>query len=145
MVKLNDPYFTQLTRFLGNRTAFHALGAIEKPAVTLAMRIKYLAMPASLDYFSVAGGVEDTATNAQFVAEKLKNQLMYGYELVSIVFLCVVQAINLRKEKDPSYLLSSKTDSIYHMISECIDLNGEDKSLSKELTLIHDYILNYEI
>lgn len=102
-------------------------------------------MPASLDYFSVAGGVEDTATNAQFVAEKLKNQLMYGYELVSIVFLCVVQAINLRKEKDPSYLLSSKTDSIYHMISECIDLNGEDKSLSKELTLIHDYILNYEI
>ncbi|MEY0963539.1 aromatic amino acid lyase [Providencia alcalifaciens] len=145
IVKLNDPYFTQLTRFLGNRTAFHALGAIEKPAVTLAMRIKYLAMPASLDYFSVAGGVEDTATNAQFVAEKLKNQLMYGYELISIVFLCVVQAINLRKEKDPSYLLSSKTDSIYHMISECIDLNGEDKSLSKELTLIHDYILNYEI
>lgn len=73
IVKLNDPYFTQLTRFLGNRTAFHALGAIEKPTVILAIRIKYLAIPASLDYFSIAGGVEDTARNAQFVAEKLIN------------------------------------------------------------------------
>ena len=145
IVKLNDPYFTQLTRFLGNKTAFHALGAIEKPAVALGMRIKNLAMPVSLDYFSVAGGVEDTATNAQLVAEKLQNQLTYGYELVSIVFLCVVQAINLRKSKDTSYLLSPKTESIYHAISELIELNGEDKSLSKELRLINDYILNCKI
>lgn len=57
----------------------------------------------------------------------------------------MIHAIILRKEKDPSYLLSSKIDNIYHMISEFIDLNSEDKSLSKELTLIHDYILNYEI
>ena len=145
IVKLNDPYFTQLTRFLGNATAFHALGAIEKPAVALAMRIKNLAMPVSLDYFPVAGGVEDTATNAQLVAEKLQSQLIYGYELISIVFLCVVQAINLRKEKEPSYLLSSKTEDIYRGICEYIDLNGEDKSLSKELKLINDYILNYKI
>ncbi|WP_273839799.1 HAL/PAL/TAL family ammonia-lyase [Providencia rettgeri] len=145
IVKLNDPYFTQLTRFLGNTTAFHALGAIEKPAVALAMRIKNLAMPVSLDYFPVAGGIEDTATNAQLVAEKLQSQLAYGYELISIVFLCVVQAINLRKEKEPFYSLSSKTEGIYRVICECVDLNGEDKSLSKELRQINDYILSYEI
>ncbi|WP_369309844.1 aromatic amino acid lyase [Providencia rettgeri] len=145
IIKLNDPYFTKLTRYLGNKSAFHALGAIEKPAVALAMRIKNLALPVSLDYFPVAGGVEDTATNAQLVAEKLQKQLVYGYELISIVFLCAAQAINLRRKEYSSYILSPKTEVFYRTISECINLNGEDKSLFKELKMINNGILHYKV
>lgn len=56
-----------------------------------------------------------------------------------------VQAISLRKAKDSSYLLSPKTEGIYRAISEFIELNGEDKSLSKEVRLINDYIFNCKI
>ncbi|MGO2370627.1 MAG: aromatic amino acid lyase, partial [Serratia sp. (in: enterobacteria)] len=45
VVKLNNPAFTGLTRFLGTDHTVHAFGAMEKPVMMLAMRNKELAMP----------------------------------------------------------------------------------------------------
>jgi len=71
VVKLNNPAFTGLSRFLGTDHTVHAFGAMEKPVMMLAMRSKELAMPVSLDYFPVAGDIEDIATNAPSVVARV--------------------------------------------------------------------------
>lgn len=39
LIKLNDPAFTHLSRFLGTENSYHAFGAMEKPPVALAREI----------------------------------------------------------------------------------------------------------
>lgn len=66
---------TGLTRFLGTDQTVHAFGAMEKPPVAPAMENKELAMPVSMDYLPVAGDIEDIATNAPRVVERMQQQI----------------------------------------------------------------------
>lgn len=144
IIKFNDPYFTKLTRFLGGNNSVHSFGAVEKTAIALAMRIKGLALPASLDYFPVAGGVEDVATNAQLVAEKLQNQVTFSYDLLSILLLHIVKAIYLRK-KSGTFFLSPYTDHFYNELINMIDFSCDDRVITNDLIAVKKYIINYII
>ena len=142
IIKLNDPYFTKLTRFLGDNNSHHSFGAAEKTAVALAMRIKGLASPASLDYYPVAGGVEDVATNAQLVAEKLQQQITFSYDLLSILLLHIIKAIYLRK-KEGAFSLSPSTDKLYQELIHLIDFSCDDRIITNDLIVIKNYITDY--
>jgi histidine ammonia-lyase len=59
VVKLNNPAFTGLSRFLGTDHTVHAFGAMEKPVMMLAMRSK------ELDQCTIGGGSRSAAGGQQ--------------------------------------------------------------------------------
>jgi histidine ammonia-lyase len=70
-LKLSDPEFTKLPRFLSPREGVvQAFQTIQKPFTALDAEIRHLINPVSTDYFAVAGDIEDHATNAPLVVEK---------------------------------------------------------------------------
>ncbi|QCD44483.1 HAL/PAL/TAL family ammonia-lyase [Campylobacter mucosalis] len=112
-IKLSNDNFTHLTRFLGTDKTVHAFGAMQKPFVTLAGENEHLANPASLNYTPVAGEIEDVATNAPYVMQKLQKQLDNYYHILGMELMHAAQAIDLRMQKNSELKLSAKTKKLY--------------------------------
>ncbi|TCW16503.1 aromatic amino acid lyase [Raoultella sp. BIGb0138] len=132
VVKLNNPSFTGLTRFLGTENTVHAFGAMEKPVMSLAMRNKALAMPVSLDYMPVAGDIEDIATNAPEVAQRLQRQIDNSYQLLGILLVHDAQAIDLRKQKKNGFTMSQPTSVLYDALRRQVKFMDSDHPLSPD-------------
>ncbi|MGY2286812.1 HAL/PAL/TAL family ammonia-lyase [Pseudomonas gingeri] len=132
IIKLNNPGITGLTRFLGTDKTVHAFGAMEKPAAMLAMQNKNLAMPVSLDYFPVAGDIEDIATNAPMVVERLQQQIDNSYELLGIVLVHDAQAIDLRKQGGKGFVLAPKTAGLYEALRKRVAFMVTDRAMTPD-------------
>lgn len=132
IVKLNDPNITGLSRFLGTENTVHAFGAMEKPVMMLAMQNKSLAMPISVDYLPVAGGIEDIATNAPAVAQRLQQQIDNSYRLLGILLVHGAQAIDLRQQKTPGFTLSPPSRTLYSEIRKQVAFMQTDRPLSSD-------------
>lgn len=132
IVKLNNPAFTGLSRFLGTTDTVHSFGAMEKPVMALAMHNKALAMPVSMDYLPVAGDIEDIATNAPAVAERLQQQIDNSYMLLAILLVHDAQAIDLRKQKTADFTLSTASQPLYQAIRQQIPFMQTDRALDKD-------------
>ncbi len=87
ITRLQTSSFTHLTRFLAPDESVMAYGAIQKPFMALDAENRSLSNPVSADFFPVAGEIEDIATNAASVAQrvgKMVDKLYYilGMELM---------------------------------------------------------------
>ncbi|WP_413495247.1 HAL/PAL/TAL family ammonia-lyase [Morganella psychrotolerans] len=136
LVVLNTPAFTGLTRFLGTENTTHAFGGVEKTMMSAAIRNKSLALPVSLDYLPVAGGLEDIATNAPLVIDRLQQQVDNSYELLSILLIHSAQAIDLRRQKNPHFRLAPDTASLYDVVRASVSFMDNDKSLQTDIQTI---------
>lgn len=132
VVKLNDTKFTGLPRFLGTETAVQALAEIEKPATALAMETKALAQPVSLDYLPMAGNIEDVATNAPAVVQRVRKQIDNTYALLAIEAVQAAQAIDLRKRKTPGFTLSPASHALYSALRERVPFVDQDRALTND-------------
>ena len=132
IVKLNDPHLTGLARFLGTEETVHAFGAMEKPPTALAMRVKSLAMPVSLDYLPVAGGIEDIATNAAEVVQRVQKQIDASYTLLGLELVEAAQAIDLRQRKQPSFTLAPATQPLYRALRTKVAFLERDRPLTPD-------------
>lgn len=132
VVKLNDPAFTGLSRFLGTEQSVHAFGAMEKPAMALAMKSLRLAQPASMNYLPVAGNIEDVATNAPIVAQNLRRQIQTGYQLLGVELVHAAQAIDLRSAKDPNFRLSPATATLFGALRMQVAFLDKDRTLTPD-------------
>ncbi|MCQ4380158.1 aromatic amino acid lyase, partial [Clostridioides difficile] len=65
---------------------------MEKPPTALAMTVQSLAMPVSLDSLPVAGGIEDGATNAPDVVQRVQKQIDASYTLLGLELIEAAQA-----------------------------------------------------
>lgn len=134
LVKLNNPAFTGLTRFLGTENTVHAFGAMEKPVMMLAMRNKELAIPVSMDYLPVAGEIEDIATNAPSVVARVQQQVNNSYQLLPIVLVHDAQTVDLRRKLNKNFVLSKSTENLYNAIRKQVPFMDADRALA------HDFI-----
>ncbi|MEK2605707.1 HAL/PAL/TAL family ammonia-lyase [Burkholderia arboris] len=132
IVKLNDPHLTGLSRFLGTEDTVHAFGAMEKPPTALAMTVKSLAMPVSLDYLPVAGGIEDIATNAPDVVQRVQKQIDASYTLLGLELVEAGQAIDLRQRKQPSFTLAPATQPLYRALRTKVAFLQRDRPLTPD-------------
>lgn len=132
VVKLNDTKFTGLPRFLGTETAVQALAEIEKPATALAMEIKALAQPVSLDYLPMAGNIEDVATNAPAAVQRVRKQIDNTYALLAIEAVQAAQAIDLRRRKTPGFTLSPATQTLYDALRARAPFIDQDRALTDD-------------
>jgi histidine ammonia-lyase len=143
IIKLNDPHLTGLSRFLGTDQTVHAFGAMEKPPVALAMENKELAMPVSMDYLPVAGDIEDIATNAPRVVERVQQQIDNSFTLLGIELIHAGQAIDLRRQQQPDFTLSPATAGLYTALRGKVAFLDRDRPLTPDFraaaVLLHTY------
>jgi hypothetical protein len=85
IIKLNDPHMTGWSRFLRIDQTVHAFGAMKIPPVALAM-------PVSMDYLPVAGDIEDVATDASRVVERVQQRINNSFTLLGIHLIHAGQA-----------------------------------------------------
>lgn len=143
LIKLNDPAFTHLSRFLGTENSYHAFGAMEKPPVALAREIQLLANPASVASVAVAGNIEDVATNAPLAISRLETAADdYAY-ILGMELIHAAQAIDLRLKENPGLALGKNTRALYDAFRKQVTFLDADRPLSDDFARAHDFILAY--
>ncbi|TKC92509.1 aromatic amino acid lyase [Trinickia terrae] len=143
IVKLNDSHLTGLPRYLGTGKTVHAFGAMEKPVMALAMENKQLAMPVSTDYLPVAGGIEDIATNAPQVVERVQRQIDNSYALLGIELIHAAQAVDLRKQQQADFTLSPAAQELYSALRRQVAFLDQDRPLTIDFRAAADLLRNY--
>lgn len=139
-IKLGDSHFTHLSRFLGTENTVHAYGAIQKVFVSLASENQELAMPVSMDYFAIAGNIEDMATNAPRVVRRFRKQIDNLYYILGLEMMHVAQAIDLRLQKDPSLQLSPITREFYEQYREIVPFMNTDRVLTNDIEKSYSFL-----
>lgn len=136
-IKLGTPKFTGLSRFLTPADGrVLAYATIQKTFTSLDTEIRHLSNPATADYFSVAGDIEDHANNSPYVVQKtarIVDNLIY---ILGIEAMHAVQAIDLRK----ATRLGIGTKAAYDMIRSEIPFLDQDRNLSEDIHKIYKLI-----
>nr|WP_240057405.1 aromatic amino acid ammonia-lyase [Paraburkholderia azotifigens] len=144
IVKLNDPHFTHLSRFLGTDHTLHAFGAMEKPPLALAATNKALAMPVSMDFLPAAGDIEDIATNAPEVLRRLRTQIDNSFQLTGIELISAAQAVQLRQQKDTRFTLSPQTQMLLDALRKTVPFRDADLPFTPQFQAASTLLKHYE-
>ncbi|MFT4535824.1 MAG: histidine ammonia-lyase [Saprospiraceae bacterium] len=132
-IKLSDPRFTDLSRFLGTKKSFHAFGAVQKVFVSLAAENKALAYPVSMDFFAVAGDIEDMGTNGPRVVRRNRKMIDNCYYILGLELMHAAQAIDLRIQANPHLKLAPTTKSFLKAFRKKVDFMKEDRVLTTDI------------
>ena len=137
LIHLADPAFTGLTRFLTPvEIKTIAYGTIQKVYVMLDAENRSLANPSSMDFLTVAGGIEDHASNLPLAASKalqIVDNLRY---MIGIELIHAAQAVDLRAH--PS--LGRVTSSVYRGFRETVPFYSEDRNISVDIQKAYDFV-----
>ncbi|GGH19749.1 HAL/PAL/TAL family ammonia-lyase [Paenibacillus segetis] len=129
-IKLGTPSFTGLSRFLtANEEYSIGYCTVQKTITALDAEIRHLSNPASADYFSLAGDLEDHAANSPYVVAKTRDIIDRLYYIIGIEALHAVQAIDLRKDLTQGL----GTKAAYESIRSAVPFLGEDRNLSIDI------------
>lgn len=133
MTRMGDDHFTQLTRFLAPDPQTLAFSAIQKAYVSMDSENRALAMPTSLNYLNVAGGIEDVATNSLLTVHRLERlndnlRCILGMEL-----LHAAQAVDLRRRKDPNLKLGVGSEALLSAYRQVVPFLDRDRPLTPDI------------
>ncbi len=154
MIKLGTDHFTGLTRFLGPEPDADAdtlaepppiiFGAIQKTCGALDTENRSLSNPVSADFLSLAGDIEDHATNAPYAVARLSKIVDNLYYILGIELLHAAQAIDLRKEKAEEkgirLSLGQGTETLFNAYRKQVDFLAEDRVLSIDIQKSYDFL-----
>lgn len=143
-IKLDDDYFTKLTRFLGTDKTVHAFGAMQKPFTALNGENIFLSNQMMLLTVPVAGNIEDIATNAPGVAQKVQKQIdnlfyIYGMELVHSA-----QAVDLRKTSKTGFKMAPATEKLYNEFRKIVKFLDVDRPLTDDFNNAAAFLKTYK-
>lgn len=134
MIKLGNPAFTGLTRFLTPAEGkVHAFGTIQKTFSLLDTEIRHLSNPSTVDYLSLAGDIEDHANNLPHIAQrvrKIADNLKY---ILGMEMMHAAQAVSLRKQAAPGLPLGKGTAAAYEEFRKAIPWLDRDRTLSTDI------------
>jgi len=137
MIKLSDPSFTKLTRFLTpNETKTIAYGTIQKTFTYLDAENRMLANPSSMDYYSLAGNIEDHASNAPLAADKALKIIDNLRYIIGIEAIHAAQAVDLRG----NVKMGKGTEKAYEAIRNEIPFLDMDRNLSVDIKKAYELI-----
>lgn len=141
-IKLGDPHFTHLSRFLGTENTFHAYGAIQKTFVALAVENQELATPV-IDNFAMAGNIEDVSTNAPRTVQRVMTQTDTLYYILGIEMMHAAQAIDLRLQKNPNLKLSRVTQEFFQQYRKVVPFLKSDRVLTYDIEKSYSFLKAY--
>ena len=137
MIKLADPAFTGLTRFLTPKEVTTiAFGTIQKTYTMLDTQNRGLANPSSMDFYAMAGGIEDHASNLPLACYKIMQMLDNIYYILGIEAMHAAQAIDLRGD----IKLGRGTSKAYKIFREYVKFYDKDRNLSRDIQKAYECI-----
>ena len=140
MIKLSDDKLTKLPRFLSPDPKTIAFGTIQKTFVSLDTEIKSLSIPVSADYFSVAGGIEDHATNAPLIIHRLCKSIRNLEYIFGMELMHAAQAVELRNERIGAIQLGRQTELEYLAFRRTVPFLQEDRALSDDIQRAFEFV-----
>lgn len=133
ILRMGDPTFTQLPRFLApdDRTLAHT--TIQKPVSVLSTEIRSLSHPVSSDALVLAGNIEDIGTNAPLAAQRVQKQVGYLRTLLGIELMHAAQAVDLRTRADPQRPIGTGTGAVLQAFRKQVGFLSQDRRLSDDI------------
>ena len=140
MLKMTDPAFTRLTRYLAPwDDAGFGYATIMNTYANLDAENRLLAQPSSMDFYQLEGGIEDRGTNLPMAAGKALRILDNLRYLVGIEALYGAQAVDLRKQKK-EIRLGEYTQKAYDEIRKAIPFLHEDRNMHSEIRAAYELV-----
>lgn len=142
LLRIGDPVFTGLGRFLTpEEGAVIAYGTIQKTFSCLDAENRMYAGPCSLDFLSMAGHIEDLATNATMAACNMRKIIDNLYYMTAIELMHAAQAVDLRKP--PS--LGEGTRMLFENYRKVVPFLEEDRNLSCDIERTYEFLKEYAV
>ncbi|MEQ9370375.1 MAG: aromatic amino acid ammonia-lyase [Coleofasciculus chthonoplastes F3-SA18-01] len=142
-IKLGTDHFTHLSRFLSPDDNSIAFGTIQKSYTSLCTEVRSLSQPVSVDYFSVAGEIEDHATNAPFVVQRVANIVDNLYYILGMELLHGTQAIDLRLRSNPNLSLGRGSRTLYGAYRQAVPFLDRDRTLTIDIQKSYDFLTSF--
>ncbi len=134
IIKLSNPAFTRLTRFLTpDEEHVHAFGTIQKTFTLMDTEIRHLSNPSTVDYLAVAGEIEDHANNMPHVVQRIRKITDNLKYVLGIEMIHAAQAITLRLQKNSKLPLGKATEAAYEEFRKDIPWYDQDRNLSVDI------------
>jgi histidine ammonia-lyase len=134
MIKLCNPSFTRLARFLSpDDGRVHAFGTIQKSYTLLDTEIRHLSNPSTVDYLAVAGEIEDHANNLPHIAQRLRRMTDNLKYILGMEMMHAAQGITLRRQKNQQLRLGRATEAAYNEYRRTVPWYDKDRNLSADI------------
>ncbi len=129
-IKMSNPSFTGLSRFLTpNEGVVQAYQTIQKNFTALDAEIRQLANPSTLDFYSVAGEIEDHANNTVQIIKRIDKIMNNLYVILGQELMHAAQAIDLREDVE----LGASTRKLYEALREVVPFLDADRPLTFDI------------
>lgn len=137
MIKMTDPNFTNLTRFLAPwDDSSLGYATIQNTFTALDIENRMLVNPSSVDFYPMEGMIEDHGSNLPLAANKAMAIIDNLRYLVGIEGLYAAQAVDLRE----NIYLGRYTKEAYKTIRQVIPFLSEDRNMHIEIQKIYELI-----
>lgn len=126
-LRLTDPAFTRLPRFLSPGGGAIGYGPIQKTASSLATQVRALSTPVLTDVQPQTGNIEDVGTNAPLVGQRVAAQLGHLRTLLAVELLHASQAIDLRQRDGGPRALGAGTGRLWRDFRAVVPFLARDR------------------
>lgn len=132
-LKLADPNFTHLTRFMNApNNQGHGFGAIQKTPVSLYTEIKSLVNPVSLDGMAVAGYIEDTFTNLMLIGQRMEKVVENTHYILGVEMMHSAQGIDIRMQQEDREI-GAGTKAFHDEFRKHVKFVSEDRPFTGDI------------
>lgn len=133
VLRLGDPAFTRLSRFLSPGGGVLAYTTIQKTVSSLSTEVRALSQPVSSDSLVLAGNIEDVASNAPLAAQRVAQQIKLVRTLLGIEAIHAAQAIDLRLQAEPTRTLGAGTGAFHKAFRAQVPFLDADRRLGTDI------------
>lgn len=143
MLKLDDERFTGLSRFLSPNAQTIGFAALQMAFIALDTEIRSLSVPHSADFFPVTGEIEDHATHAPFIVQRVSKIIDNLYYIFGLELMHAAQAVDLRREKKGDITLGNATNKLYAAYRMRVPFLCLDRPLSYDIGVSRKFVNEY--
>lgn len=126
-LRLTDPAFTRLPRFLSPGHGAIGYGPIQKTVSALAADVRALSGPVVTDVQAQAGNIEDVGTNAPLTGLRVAGQVTALTRLLAVELMHGAQAVDLRYPQGPGAALGQGTAALWRDFRQQVPHMAEDR------------------
>ncbi len=144
ITRLGTAEFTHLTRFLAPDDVTLAYSAIQKVYAALNTDNRALSQPVSADFVTLAGDIEDTATNSVAVATHTQQIVENLYYIMGIELMHAAQAVDLRRRQHPDLPLGRDSGALFAAFRQEVPFLDHDRPLTPDIATSYQFVRAFD-
>lgn len=140
MTRLGTSTMTDLNTFLAPDDTTMALAEAQYPYLSLDAENRALSQPVSADASTAAGGIEDVASNAPLVVDRVGRILDNLRYIVGMELMHAAQAVDLRRRVTPSLVLGRETARLHAAYRSVVPFLDRDRPLTDDIKKSYEFL-----